>query len=731
MAQSHRPRQEGPPAPGEVVELRVHGVGGATPEELLDVPLTELVAGDEGAGFFRPWLTREPSGHSLEGYSWGGLTSAARARALWVLLTPFALANLAGWMLRHGGEPTDTEPRSRDAVETTVVALVRLFGVMLTVAVAAYLSVAGMDLLAYQCGAHPTCAGGRWWLSPWESGLVAGSPGRAIAVGALVPLLSVAGLAWLTRRSQLAIHDDDRVGFDDTGDPAFTVNLNHGALWASPHVAHRLGLTHTAAALAATGVGAATILDRAGDATADPLVVSGWAILALSLAAVIRLDGVGPRFHIGLAILAAVHALAGVAILWSASVPAAGGPLPGAQVVAGALLPAYPAVALAVGLGAWVLWRRDRQGKLRVALVAPALLLIGSGIINAFGSGLLIRLADLLGSPVAASDHPLDTAVTQPPIVYADAVADAAVVTVFALLVLALAAVIEWIRAGDGPCCQKLAEDYADRGGLDCRDSGDIRWAQRVGRAQAQASLTDRAAAVVATTTVVVAAASGLAVLLSDDPAGMGLGSWTDRLAGPASVVLGIIPLVAVWGISRLYRSRAVRRVVGIVWDVATFWPRWFHPWSPPSYGERAVPQLGHRLAALTATGNVVLSAHSQGSVLAVATLLRCETTVRERTALLTHGSPLTRLYASFFPECFSKGTYTGLARDVSGWVNLWRPTDFIGGKIGAEGVEDEELFDPPSTRATSPGERRPVPARHSDYDRDDDYRRVVANLAG
>src|SRR5690606_40978252 len=103
-------------------------------------------------------------------------------------------------------------------------------------------------------------------------------------------------------------------------------------------------------------------------------------------------------------------------------------------------------------------------------------------------------------------------------------------------------------------------------------------------------------------------------------------GSWVEPLIGPASLVLGILPVVAVVMIARLYRSRAIRRVVGILWDVATFWPRFFHPWSPPSYGEKAVPQLGERLATLSAGGGIVISAHSQGSVLAVATLcLRSE----------------------------------------------------------------------------------------------------------
>jgi hypothetical protein len=229
--------------------------------------------------------------------------------------------------------------------------------------------------------------------------------------------------------------------------------------------------------------------------------------------------------------------------------------------------------------------------------------------------------------------------------------------------------------------------------------------------------------------TAVVLIGLAAATLTSDDPRGLGLGAWAEPLAPPASVVLGAIPVVAVIGISRLYRSRSVRRLVGILWDVATFWPRWFHPWSPPSYGERAVPQLGHRFVSLAAGAGAVVSAHSQGSVLAVATLSLAEPGVRGRMALLTHGSPLSRLYARYFPEYLDRELFTRLAGELRGWTSLWRPTDFIGGRIGARGVVDRQVFDPPSSRSAAPGEPRPVPLRHSHYDRTDEYRAALSEL--
>src|SRR5688572_27466737 len=109
-------QSEGDTAPGTPVdesldrgssgttELRVHGVSGTPPEQALYHPLLQRVAGDARAGFYRRWY---PGGRSadlraprrLEAFSWGGLTSGGATRALWLLLLPFMLANLAYWML--------------------------------------------------------------------------------------------------------------------------------------------------------------------------------------------------------------------------------------------------------------------------------------------------------------------------------------------------------------------------------------------------------------------------------------------------------------------------------------------------------------------------------------------------------------------------------------------------------------------------------------------------------
>src|SRR5262245_17348857 len=84
------------------VELRVHGVTGTPAEDMLDRHIIGRVAGDSDAGFFRPrdeyGATLGPGGARLEAYRWGNLTAGAAARALWLLLLPFTLANVAMWL---------------------------------------------------------------------------------------------------------------------------------------------------------------------------------------------------------------------------------------------------------------------------------------------------------------------------------------------------------------------------------------------------------------------------------------------------------------------------------------------------------------------------------------------------------------------------------------------------------------------------------------------------------
>ena len=84
------------------------------------------------------------------------------------------------------------------------------------------------------------------------------------------------------------------------------------------------------------------------------------------------------------------------------------------------------------------------------------------------------------------------------------------------------------------------------------------------------------------------------------------------------------------------------RRMIGVLWDVGSFWPRSYHPLSSPCYTERAVPELQRRMWWLHDNGGqVMLVAHSQGAVLATAALVQpgCRPE-GDHPALITFGSP-------------------------------------------------------------------------------------------
>ncbi|REK85962.1 hypothetical protein DY245_35215, partial [Streptomyces inhibens] len=204
------------------------------------------------------------------------------------------------------------------------------------------------------------------------------------------------------------------------------------------------------------------------------------------------------------------------------------------------------------------------------------------------------------------------------------------------------------------------------------------------------------------------------------------LGSWL--------MSAGVILLIAMG--RRAYRDHSARRTIGILWDVGTFWPRAAHPFAPPCYAERAVPDLTWRMATWTERfdGRLVISGHSQGSVLAAAAVWQLDLVTRSRVALLTYGSPLERLYGRWFPAFFGPPALTGLHREMDDWRNLWRFTDPIGGPIrltceDGRRIDQGPLRDPLAFGRTL---HNPLPAQilgHGDYQADPVFDTVRAEL--
>ena len=201
---------------------------------------------------------------------------------------------------------------------------------------------------------------------------------------------------------------------------------------------------------------------------------------------------------------------------------------------------------------------------------------------------------------------------------------------------------------------------------------------------------------------------------------------WTADLGGS---LLGWLPLVVAALGLLIYRTDTVRRSVGVIWDIGTFWPRAAHPLAPPSYAERAVPELQTRVAGLLALtehdphrmDGVILSGHSQGTVICAATLLQLARRWRQRIWFLSYGCQFTRLYGRVFPAYFGPARLRVLTQALTrpggdiAWTNFWRPTDPLGWQVSA-GERDVPVADPEALHPSG-GEVADPPIRnHSGY---------------
>lgn len=164
-----------------IIELRVHGVSGTPPESLPDDPHPHQVAGDDVARFFR---RSEPIGtqsgartRDVEAFHWGRLTAGSPSRALWLLLAPFAIVNLARFTLllpkatTMDGIDSDRTMRSRFAD-----IVLRLLGLTLTMLLVSSVSYVSLELLAHQCVSSKVCVEGNSWLSFLDNQPLVGQP---------------------------------------------------------------------------------------------------------------------------------------------------------------------------------------------------------------------------------------------------------------------------------------------------------------------------------------------------------------------------------------------------------------------------------------------------------------------------------------------------------------------------------------------------------------------------
>ncbi|WP_406447790.1 hypothetical protein [Streptomyces sp. NBC_00876] len=755
------PPTETPQSTGPALELLVHGVGGATPQEMLVDPRTVRVTGDATAAIYRRAGDTDAEAHPeryrdrpiAEAYCWSNLTSGNGSRALWLLLLPFMVINLAHWMRPAA--------KGRPRAVRLYGALVRLLALSLTVLLTAAACEVALDLTAWQCAGVPDCSGRRSWLGFLSSaqGGWWSQPGRRLALAALVPTALVALLWYLSNRTWSAYESqrpltgtgpdpDDSASQTAPGTgagpaPAVRPALGRPGFWYGRRLVARLRAAHTAAGfltVTASVTGAAARHDRSA-AGPVPEVFGRLIEVALVLGTLVvlwvvcrrgrserrldnRLDRAVtthlPRAALVLLVLAAVHAA------WSRPGWVSAGPLPG-DVTFRVVTLAQGALVVALGAVSLGLYRRSPEPRTVVhGLGGPAVAMLACALGGVMSGGVAQRVADWLdgpGSPGMGSG----AVIAGPPVLLSW---QASVIPVLLVLLL-VPGIVLGVRTY---LAARRLEPVVDLEYEEARP--DAARTKQIARTRATAALTDSAPGMLAlvsgATLLLGAAAVGGAWATGQVPglAMEGSSPFLESVAEAAqstgSWLVGFGFLVFVTCGRRAYRDASARRTIGILWDVGTFWPRAAHPFAPPCYAERAVPDLTSRMSGWTARtrGRLVISGHSQGSVLAASAVWQLPAETRARVALLTYGSPIERLYGRWFPAYFGPAQLHGLHRSVHCWRNLWRATDPIGGEIrlGEESgpeVDRGPLKDPLVYGRTA---EHPLPEPvlgHSDYQAD------------
>ncbi|MFI7080758.1 hypothetical protein ACIBO1_25975 [Micromonospora sp. NPDC049903] len=759
-----------PRSSDDVVELRVHGVSGAGAEQILDRPHSHQVAGDGSGGFYRPRPgypdTRGPAGVTLEAYRWSDLPSGTLVRTLSLMfLLPFMLCNVAIWM----------RPAHRGTSGAGLKAVCRLLALTLTMLYV--LGAVGMsvDLLAWRCLPNPYCLQDRPWLS-WLGGR---PTGVTLAVFGLIPAAAL-GLVW-----RLAARPGRN--FDAFQTPTTASGPHHLSAvgqWDSAPTVGRLRSLHVAAGF---GTLALSVLVARIDSGASAVVVALAVVTGVVLVGCVVLLCAHPlidapvadrrvdRLTGGLRTVAC--ALTPLVLVTVALDPAPWQTrtgLPGYASMVGVLILSQAALLFVLGTVSLALRRRVRgavptsddlddgetgdgldgdeirRGPGRDGLGAGPLQGLGAPVIAAAATGLAVaitadlvyRIADLLNRRAAADNE----RAIGPPLGYKWAIF---VFLVAAATVLVGAVVITLISrlARRRTARATVARDYPD-----APPAAGYRLRQ-VERTIARARFTERLEILAVVYACVVGAGMPTSLLGMLD---LAPGTVVQRLTGiPAaatefgiqvgSFLIAAVVLALLVGGIFAYRTAGFRRYVGVLWDLGTFWPRAAHPFAPPCYAERAVPELSRRITYLTEQGHgVLLAGHSHGAVLLAATILQLPPQVCGRLALLTYGSPLRRLYARLFPAYVDEDVLCEVGRRVNWrWANLWRDTDPIGGWVfsphrpdrrptvpGPAGDVDRRLRDPVDV-VPPPGDSVPPPiVGHWPGESDPRFSAAVAELA-
>jgi hypothetical protein len=680
-------------------------VSGTDPRDILytdPVPRDPIGPGERR--YTDVYRTPDPdSEFEAEAFHWGGLTAGNRLTALWILLAPFAFANVAGWMTVHRGNRF-----GHSMVRLAGLGLTALFVSQgfTTVVLLPYLWLARRERLVL----------GEWTVTIDPPFLQTALIVLALLFVVLFVILVLKAstqshfaplstkqqallLAWPSIESMAPDPPDAGAGlialdespevFDDPAGAAVTSPL----LWRPHTILHRLRRIHFAGGLGVVAL-ALALWSRSRPMILVTCIVLGLLALTVALTAYFPTS----RWVTGLTAWAPVVGL--VVLLASAVVvctSAVGDWDPGSvHTLTFMVTLALGLFVLLSAVAGWI-----TVGALVIATLFGAILGIAIGIV----------VESILGLEVLADNG-------------ADWVAVAMLFLLWLLLVVAI--VLSWIPAPHtGP---KGAEILARRVILRARwlfiaagIYGLAAGGVALGKVLSTGSLAPKdlgapqaghgiyTTAIVLGIVLVVLVAlragahfnwwlaplallgAGIVVFLASKDffrfeflkVSIALKSeLVDIAVAVAILVPGSFMLRSIWtGFASNEAGRMRRRKVGILWDLGSFWPRWFHPLAPPAYGPVAVTTLRNELVSHRRD---VLAAHSQGSLIGALASVYIDDEEGRPCAYLTYGSQLGSLYPMMYPDVGFSGP-DGLMAELEAvyhnrWLNLYRDTDPIGG---------------------------------------------------
>lgn len=786
------------PDPGidvnEVLELRIHGVGGASAESNLETPTTLLVAGDQTAGFYRAWFPGQNSARTplREAYCWGKFSYSTVTSAVWLLLLPFALVNLASWALpaphRASAEANQSDWRQVRRVSRV---LLRLLGLVLTVAFFATLCFLLVDIVARQAVSNDKLPGWLKWLNWFQD-----------KPDALVEALALAVV--LAALAALRIYSMKTTGKYERWSPGThlpvrpPMRLSARGMWAGYASVRRQQLCHVLASCAViitfAGLGF-------GPESWQLYVAKYIAVVMAILAAMILVTPGCDRLWVRAPQLARPRRVQVFieAITWLGTVAAvfylgvAGpheGGAPGYDLEVWLLhVPVIVELAALIVLLAVLLvqlpWKQDDVfvgGFLSVILAGLAV-----AISTIFGGALLLTATKVLSTPTFSTKQASDEAIFVPGVVASGSVAFLFTIAAF---VCVGAYLLGWRIGKKETISELVPADYPPDPRTWLRDTPVVqeyrskclpstdgtyyeRARKKVAGVWATSRMTDLAGAVgagLAVPTLLVLA--GLEsrqlvhALVEDVPLSkVHQPGWVLEAAQWGSALTVAATIAFIGFLRGALVSEAQRRKFAFFWDVVNFWPRAAHPFAPPCYAERVVPEVTTRIRRIVgdeerndedgkvtdpAVGQaqnerdldpknpdqgfephrpVVLNGYSQGSPISVAVVAQLPGNCHESVGLLTLACPAHRLYGRAFPLYFGpdqlqmllseKLTHkvvdetTKTEKTVVRWINLCRRSDYVGGPIGM-GL-DRWILDPPALWPSSNPSPPPMHL-HSDW---------------